>query len=102
MNEIIAGCYNGVQHQVKLKEGVQPIKQNAKKVSMHLEKEVDKMIQEMKEKGVIEESHSLWVSLLLLVRKKDESFHFCIDYWKLNDVTVKDFYPIPKIDDLLD
>lgn len=101
-DEIIAGCYNGVQHQVKLKEGAQPIKQNVRKVPMHLEQEVDKMIEEMKEKGVIEESHSPWVSPVLLVKKKDQSFRFCIDYRKLNDVTVKDFYPLPKIDDLLD
>lgn len=101
-DEIIAGNYEGVQHQIKLKEGAQPIKQNTRKVPMHVEAEVNKLLEEMKEKGVIEESQSPWVSPVLLVKKKDGSIRFCVDYRKLNDVTVKDSFPLPKIDDLLD
>lgn len=56
----------------------------------------------MRTQGVIEESKSPWISSAVLVRKKDGSIRFCVDYRKLNVVTVKDSYPLPRIDDILD
>lgn len=64
-----------------------------------MREEVNKIIEEMKEKGVIEESQS---SPAVLARNKDGSIRFCIDYRKLNAVTVKDSYPLPRIDEILD
>lgn len=58
-------------------------------------------IEEMTKHGVIEESQSPWISPAVLVRK-DGSIRFCVDYRKLNNVTVKDSYPLPRIDDILD
>jgi hypothetical protein len=63
-----------------------------------LKKEVNKMLT----MGVIEPSSSLWSSLVVLVKKKDGSVRFCVDYRKLNDETVKDPYPLPLISDCLD
>jgi hypothetical protein len=64
--------------------------------------EVEKEINNMLDKGVIETSNYPWSSPIVLVRKKDGSIRFCIDYRKLNDVTIKDCYPIPRIDTTLD
>ena len=56
----------------------------------------------MLQKGVIEPSSSPCVSPIVLVKKKDGSTRFCIDYRKLKDVTVKNSYPLLRIDDCLD
>ena len=56
----------------------------------------------MLEQGVIEPSASPWSSPILLVRKKDGSIRFCIDFRKLNSVTRKDAYPLPRIDECLE
>lgn len=56
----------------------------------------------MLEKDIIQPSTSPWASPIVLVRKKDGSQRFCIDYRKLNGITKKDAYPIPRIDDTLD
>ena len=60
------------------------------------------LLTDMEEKGVIQPSNSPWASPIVLVRKRDGSHRFCVDYRKLNAVTHKDAYPIPRIDDTLD
>ncbi|CAF4468618.1 unnamed protein product, partial [Didymodactylos carnosus] len=52
--------------------------------------------------GRIEESNSPWSSPVVLVKKKDKSVRFCIDYRKLNAITTKDAYPLPKIGEIFD
>src|SRR5580765_2349779 len=67
-----------------------------------MREEVDKILEDMSSQGVIEESQSPWVSPAVMVKKKDGSIRFCVDYRKLNEVTIKDSYPLPRIDDILD
>lgn len=70
--------------------------------SLHLQADVSKIIKKMKTRKVIGESNNPWVSPAVLVKKKDGPLRFCVDYRKLNDVTIKDYYPLPKIDNILD
>jgi len=63
-----------------------------------MREEVNKIIKDMRDQGVIEESKSLWMSPAVLVKKKIGTIRFCIDFRKLNAVTKKDSYPLPRID----
>ncbi|XP_071650022.1 uncharacterized protein [Temnothorax longispinosus] len=56
----------------------------------------------MRKQGVIEELQSPWVSPVVLVKKKDGSIRFCVDYRKVNAVTKKDCFPLPRIDEIFD
>ena len=64
--------------------------------------ELKKQLEELAEKGFIRPSVSPWGEPVLFVQKKDGSFRLCIDYRELNKVTIKNKYPLPRIDDLLD
>ncbi|GFT10349.1 retrovirus-related Pol polyprotein from transposon 412 [Trichonephila clavipes] len=79
-----------------------PIKQHPRRLPFAKQEEVGTLLREMQENDIIEPSSSLWASPIVLVRKKDGSTRFCVDYRKLNDVTKKDSYPLPRIDDTLD
>ncbi|GMJ07948.1 hypothetical protein HRI_004464000 [Hibiscus trionum] len=65
-------------------------------------KELKKQIQELEDKGFIRPSISPWGAPVLFVKKKDGSMRLCIDYRKLNKVTIKNKYPLPRIEDLFD
>ena len=68
----------------------------------HKKEEVSKLLQDMLQKDIVEQSSNPWASPIVLVKKKDGSTRFCVDYRKLNSVTKKDAYPLPQIDDTLD
>nr|GEZ22224.1 putative reverse transcriptase domain-containing protein [Tanacetum cinerariifolium] len=65
-------------------------------------KELAEQLQELSDKGFIRPRSSPWGALVLFVKKKDRSFRMCIDYHELNKLTVKNRYPLPRIDDLFD
>ena len=59
-------------------------------------------VQQMLASDVIQPSNSPWASPVVMVKKKDGSLRFCVDFRQLNAATVKDAHPLPRIDDLLD
>ncbi|GFV22366.1 hypothetical protein TNCV_3924261 [Trichonephila clavipes] len=79
-----------------------PINQRAYRVSPTERRIIHEEVQKMLDKGIVQPSESPWSSPDVLVRKKDGSWRFCVDYRKLNSVTKKDVYPLPRIDDTLD
>jgi hypothetical protein len=79
----------------------EPIKQRSRSIPYHYQQEFKRIITEMILSGMIRESESPWCSPIHLVKKKDGSLRITVDYRKLNDVTIKDSYPIPRIDDML-
>ncbi|GJR80179.1 putative reverse transcriptase domain-containing protein [Tanacetum coccineum] len=64
--------------------------------------ELSEQLQELQDKGFIRPSHSPWGSPVLFVKKKDGIMRMCIDYRELNKLTIKNRYPLPRIDDLFD
>ena len=89
------------KHRISV-DNTRPIKQAMRRVPVHMQDEVDRQIDLMLEHAIIQPSASPCASAIVLVKKKDGSRRFCIDYRRLNDVTVKDAYPLPRIDKSLD
>jgi len=93
-SEEITGNCDIIEHKINLKDS-NPIKQAPQRIPLRMRKEIDNIVEDMKRQGMIEESQSPWVSPAVMVKKKDGTVRFCVDYRKLNAVTVKDSYPIP-------
>ena len=63
---------------------------------------MDRQVNDMLERGLIRPSNSPWSSPIVLARKKDGDYRFCVDFCRVNSVTKKDAQPMPRIDDILD
>ncbi|MCG8044577.1 MAG: RNase H-like domain-containing protein [Candidatus Thiodiazotropha endolucinida] len=90
-----------VKHEIKLNDET-PFKEPYRRIPPALYEEVRIHLKEMLEAGAIRESQSPFSSNVVLVRKKDGSLRFCVDFRKLNSRTVKDAYSLPRIDDTID
>jgi len=97
----LAGASNLDPHTINTGDA-KPIKLRAIRVSPHLQEHLKVLTDEMLAAGVIRESVSPWAFPVILVDKPDGSLRFCVDYRRLNAVTIKDAYPIPRVDEILD
>jgi ribonuclease HI len=91
-----------VEFAIEIIPGTAPISRRAYRVSGSKLVELKKQIDELLEKGYIRPSTSPWAASVLFVEKKDGTKRMCIDYKALNEVTVKNKYPLPQIEDLFD
>lgn len=95
------GKTNIVKHKIDTGDA-RPIKQPVCRAPVDLSKEIERNIDEMLEYNIIEPSKSPWASSIVLVKKKDNYYRFCVDYRRLNASIVKDAYPLPRIDESLE
>jgi hypothetical protein len=86
---------------IELLPGTPPLSKRPYRMPVNELVELKKQIAELQSKGFIRPSSSLWGALVLFVEKKDVTQWMCVDYWSLNEVTIKNKYPLPRIEDLL-
>ncbi|GJU97694.1 putative reverse transcriptase domain-containing protein [Tanacetum coccineum] len=91
-----------VEFQIDLVPGAAPVARAPYRLAPSEMKELSEQLKELSDKGFIRPSSSPWGAPVLFVKKKDGSFWMCIDYQELNKLTVKNRYPLPRIDDLFD
>ncbi|GJW13325.1 putative reverse transcriptase domain-containing protein [Tanacetum coccineum] len=91
-----------VEFRIELVAGATPVAKSPYRLAPSEMQELSGQLQELQDKGFIRPSHSPWGAPVLFVKKKDGSFRMCIDYRELNKLTVKNRYPLPRIDDLFD
>ena len=95
------GCCNFVEHEIKLEENAIPHREGARRMTPHKSDACRKEIKTLLEYDMIEPSKSSWACGVVLAKKKGDQLRFCCDFRYLNSVTVKDAYPIPRIDESL-
>ena len=91
-----------IDFRIELVPGATPVAKTPYRLAPTEMQELMKQLQELLDKGFIRPSTSPWGAPVLFVKKKDGSMRMCIDYRELNKVTIKNRYPLPRIDDLFD
>lgn len=94
------GCFSKISHQIVTGDA-SPVRQPVRRTPLGFQEEEEQHLQSLLDSGVVVPSTSDWASPVVLVRKKDGGVRWCIDYRKLNDVTRKDSYQLPNIEECL-
>ena len=100
-NDNDLGCFVGITHRIDTGDA-KPVKNRLRRAPLGFESEEKANLDKMINSGVIRPANSEWSASPVLVRKKDGSVRWCLDYRGLNAVTVKDTFPLPLISDCID
>ena len=100
LSEQDLGRTNLIRHYIDT-GNARPIKQPPRRTSPSKHVEIERQVEDLLQRGIVKKSNSPWSSPVVLVTKKDGSQRFCVDYREVNAATVKDAYPLPRIDDSL-
>ncbi|KAL4326013.1 hypothetical protein GQ457_11G028360 [Hibiscus cannabinus] len=92
----------GHDHRIRLIDEQAVVKAKPYRYLASQKDEIERLIKEMLESGVIRDSNSAFSSPIVMVKKKDDSWRMCVDYRRLNQLTIKDKFPMPIIEELLD
>ncbi|PIK45086.1 putative transposon Ty3-I Gag-Pol polyprotein [Apostichopus japonicus] len=95
------GFCDAIPHEMKLQENT-PIRQPYRRIPPNQLEEVKDLLQDMLDKKIIKKSSSPYASPIVLVRKKFGGIRLCIDYRKINEITLKDSFPLPRIEETLE
>ena len=95
------GCTYACRHHIHTKHG-SPVCQQPYHLPHVYKEAVEKEIELILKQGIIEPDSSEWASPIVIIKKKDDIIHLCVDYRRLNAMTQVDAYPMPRIDDILD
>jgi hypothetical protein len=93
---------HAVTHSIKLQAGTEPVAASFRRMSPQMLGELQKQLATFLANGEIEPARGPWASPILFVRKKNGTYRFCVDYRALNAKTIKDRYPLPRMEDCLD
>lgn len=91
-----------VEHEIKLEENSKPPSKAPYRLSFVEQDELKKQLKNLTDSKLIRPSNSPFGSPVLFVKKKSGELRMCIDYRALNNITIKNRYPLPRVDDLLD
>eukprot|EP00170_Pyropia_yezoensis_P000413 contig_2263_g414 len=96
------GKVEATLHRIQRKPDAKPVHLQPYRAGPHRRDEIEKQINKMLEMDVIEPSDGEWAFSVVIVPKPGGHFRFFVDYRRLNEMTVKDVYPIPRMDDCID
>jgi len=96
------GEIKATTHHIELKPDAKPVYSAPYRAGPYRCLEIEKQVKKMLDPGVMEPSDAEWSFPVVVVRKPGGYFRFCVEYRRLNESTVKDVYPIPRMDDCLD
>jgi hypothetical protein len=95
------GYTDAVLHRVRTKDDI-PVAQTYRRIPPNIFKEVQTHVQDLLDKKIVVESYSPYAAPIVIVRKKDQTIRLCVDYRKLNEKTIGDAYPLPRIQESFD
>ena len=101
VNKMDIGCCDTVEHRI-LTGDAPPIAINPRRMPLALQGKVDEVVDKLLQQNIIRPSHSPWNAPLVVVKKKDGDVRMCVDYRKLNAVTLRPIFPIPDATQLFD